>query len=226
MAKKTDGRAKNNTPENFGPTEHLWDGNNEAANTARVESARLNNDGKIGRALEGPTKKELRYARARLSGKTQKASAEIAGYAHPKERGFELDHKQDVREIMRDTLQRKGLTLDAVADKLLEGLNAMKTQYFADKGIVTDSRTDADWLVREKVMRLVTNLQGVLNVSHGQDGGKIVQFGVIRVPVDNSTEQVWDTEQIAPINQHESAGVNKNLPVDNPVDNSDTPVDN
>lgn len=63
-----------------------------------------------------------------------------------------------VRSLMKQALRQQGLDESCVAVELKKMLRATRKQYFADKGVVISSRTNADNGIRLRAIEMVANL--------------------------------------------------------------------
>lgn len=94
-----------------------------------------------------------------------------AGYAHRQD-----SHKalKSIRAKAPEILERLGMTVEHVADKCLRPLlTAEETKFFADKGVVIDSRTVAAYDIRARAIDLWAKLMGAYTPQKLQVNGSL-----------------------------------------------------
>lgn len=103
-----------------------------------------------------------KYVRARMSNqaKGKRNAALQAGYSESVARcaGTAIE-TPDVRAVMRDMIQRR-IGSDKIVDRLAEGLDAEKTEFFCKDGVVTDSRNTVAWSERRAYLELAAEYGG------------------------------------------------------------------
>lgn len=129
------------------------------------------------------TNKQKKLVKHVLEGHSKAQSAIKAGYSalsarEIAQRTLTLPH---VQESMTAIMTRAGLTDEAIADKINQLCHAKKTLYFADKGIVTDSREVEDHAVQRSSIELAAKIKG-----HLVDRSVNVNVNVDCSPVDLS----------------------------------------
>jgi hypothetical protein len=113
-----------------------------------------------------PMRRKL--VKALASGKSMKEASKIAGYSYPQAASTAL---RTMRETIPDIMDRNGLTDDALITKYLTPLlDAKKTLYFQNGGVVMDKREVADLSIRQSSLdmafRLKNKYPNTLNIEH------------------------------------------------------------
>jgi hypothetical protein len=97
--------------------------------------------------------KKRRYVEERLSGKSRRASALIAGYSESMANHPNKVETQNVREAFA-VLIRETVPPERIAKAIMEGLDANETRFFAHEGKVQDSREIPSWSERRQYAEL------------------------------------------------------------------------
>lgn len=116
---------------------------------------------------------EKRYMNARLDGKGMVESAQIAGFegADLRTPGKRIE-TPELKRQMQEALLRQGLTLDRIAEKVADAMDA--TAYATFQGVVTGSDVP-DHSVRMKAVEQASKLFGLSEAN-------VVQMRVQRLP--------------------------------------------
>ena len=107
---------------------------------------------------------QVLYAMARTSGMSPRQAAEKAGYTNiTRRRIYQLEHNPNLREYIEDHLAAEGITMELVALKLREGLDAMMTSTFLNRqtGEVVYARPMEDMQTRHKYLTTVLDMLGM-----------------------------------------------------------------
>jgi len=106
--------------------------------------------------------KKRAYLRARMSnkGKSKRNAALEAGYSEATARiAGQAIETPDVKAIMRDMIQAR-IGHEKIVDRLAEGLDAEKTEFFTKDGVVTDTRNTIAWSERRAYLELAAEYGG------------------------------------------------------------------
>jgi hypothetical protein len=88
------------------------------------------------------TEPEAKYMEARLNGATMQEATAAAGMAPFPQTGYKIEKR--IAEKCPEVFNRVGVTIERIAKKVSDKLDAMTTKHFANKGIVMDERTVED----------------------------------------------------------------------------------
>ncbi len=110
--------------------------------------------------LESLDVRERRYVEGRLKGKSKRQSALAAGYSESMadNAGIAIENP-DVRRAFRE-LARQAVPAEKIVKRLAEGLDAMETKFFQEKGEVTASRDVIAWGERREYLELAAKFGG------------------------------------------------------------------
>src|SRR5215472_14053003 len=128
-----------------------------AKHTRAAEQQVLRSAEKLAASL--PPKKQA-YLEGRLAGKSKRQSALEAGFSQSM-----ADHAStkietsDVQEAFA-ALIRQRVPLERLAKAIAEGLDAMETKFFAEKGVVKDRRDLISWPERRQYAELAAKFAG------------------------------------------------------------------
>ena len=85
-------------------------------------------------------------------------------------------YKEESGRIRAALIRKDEKFADKVAVRLLEGLDAEETKFFAFEGEVTDERNVISWSERRQYAELITNLFGELRAKDEGKGGMVVNI--------------------------------------------------
>jgi hypothetical protein len=128
-----------------------------AKHTREAEQQVLRSAEKLAASL--PPKKQA-YLEGRLAGKSKRQSALEAGFSQSM-----ADHAStkietsDVREAFA-ALIRQRVPPERLAKAIADGLDAMETKFFAEKGVVKDQRDVISWTERRQYAELAAKFAG------------------------------------------------------------------
>jgi hypothetical protein len=88
------------------------------------------------------TDAEAKYMTARLNGATMQEATAAAGLAPFPQTGYKIEKR--IAEKCPAVFERVGVTIELIAKKVLDKLEAKTTKFFANKGIVLDQRDVED----------------------------------------------------------------------------------
>lgn len=83
--------------------------------------------------------------------------------------------KPYVQERLADLLEQAGVTDNVLVEKIKEGLDAEETKFFAEKGVVNDSRETIDFVTRHKYIETAAKLKGHLSKDSNKDPLQVLQ---------------------------------------------------
>ena len=133
------------------------------------------------------TPRQLRYLTARIEGKTKEESKRIAGYSE-KSNTHRIENTNKKNGSLKEALEAVGLTQDYLAEKIKEGVDAHKKNFFAFEGKVTDEREIPDYDVRHKFTKTALEVRGDIS-----EGGVNLNLGLIQVG-SSKTVELWNAE--------------------------------
>ena len=136
------------------------------------------------------TRKQAKIARARVRNPdaTQVEIGDKVGMTQPHvARELAKPHVQErIRQLM-DANPR--LTEKALTKKLVEGLNAKETKFFAHEGVVVSTRNTIDYATRHRYLETALRLRGLASSvieATGKNGAPLVPPAPVLPPLDFS----------------------------------------
>ena len=133
--------------------------------------------------------------RARVEGKTKTDAKRIAGYSETSS-PHQIEQRNKSNGSVKDALIKIGLTEDVIAQKINEGLNATKKNYFSLDGIVTDERENPDYDARHKYTKTALEVRGDLEIS-----GVNLNLGLIAVGAEKNIND-WNDQSPSEITEN------------------------
>jgi len=116
---------------------------------------------KLSRKLaERLTDMEVKYMEARLNGATIQEATAAAGSAPFAQTGFKI--KKRAAEKCPAVFDREGVTIEHIAKKVADKLDAKTTKFFSHQGTVLDSREVEDHATQLKAAELGLKALGIL----------------------------------------------------------------
>lgn len=117
------------------------------------------------KSKEKLTNVEAKYMAARLEGATMQEATAAAGLAPFAQTGYKIEKR--IEEKCPEVFNRVGVTIERIAKKVSDKLDAMTTKHFANKGIVLDERVVEDHATQLHAAELGLK---ALGVKLGHDG--------------------------------------------------------
>jgi len=117
------------------------------------------------------TLKQRRWLDAYLETGNCTEAARRAGYKCRDDRSFSatgLENLEKLRIHIEKYLDEVGLSDSAVKLKIIQGMNARETKFWAYEGQVTDSREVAAWAVQARYTELAARVRGMLDSEIGR----------------------------------------------------------
>lgn len=135
------------------------------------------------------TDRQIKYLAARAEGKSKKEAVRIAGYnEHTSSSG--LERSPALRQALLSAMEAQGLTGEYLARKIMIGTETKKTHFFAQDGIVKDSREVPDNEIQHKYVRTALEVRGDLIK---EEGTKMqLNVGIIEMPKICKSEDEWN----------------------------------
>lgn len=112
--------------------------------------------------------KHLAVARNVARGKTLQEAGEAAGYPEKSARQSAWEAMQTIKRKAPEVFDKKGLTLDSLADDVNRLRRMKRIQYFAKDGIVLDEREHEAADIQIKAVDMALQVQGAYE--RGEDG--------------------------------------------------------
>ena len=84
--------------------------------------------------------RERKFIKGLIAGKTPTQAMRDAGYKESTSMFMSGKKVKDLQPVIRDLMEKRGLTDDLLLKKLEEELNAEETKFFQHEGIVCDER--------------------------------------------------------------------------------------
>ena len=127
--------------------------------------------------------KQTKLIEGILDGKTASLSALQAGYGVVESRSpFKLIPPDEMRAKFQEVAQRKGLTLDRVADKINQHLEARANQTLNGKEVTVSEAPDNR--VQQKAIEQLTGLLGLMDSQKASQGGSSITVSVTGAAAD------------------------------------------
>ena len=119
------------------------------------------------------TDAEATYMEARLNGATMQEATAAAGLAPFAQTGYKIEKR--IAEKCPEVFNRVGVTIERIAKKVSDKLDAMTTKHFANKGIVLDERTVEDHATQLHAAELGLKALGALKPNDDADSASKVR---------------------------------------------------
>jgi len=149
---------------------------------------------------------------ARASGKSPREAAQEAGYTNvTRRRIYQLEHNSHLQEYIEEHFAAEGVTMELIARKVREGLDAMVTSTFLNRltGEVVYSRPLEDMQMRHKYLTTVLDLLGLsgrLRNEAGKSEAPVVDILLLARRFEHLTDaELEDAMQRMRIGQFDSA---------------------
>ena len=113
------------------------------------------------------TDMEVKYMEARLNGATMQEATAATGLAPFAKAGLKIEKR--TAEKCYAVFNREGVTFERIAKKISEMLEAKTTKFFADKGVVLDSREVEDHATQLKAAELALKVLGAMKTDDDAD---------------------------------------------------------
>ena len=126
-------------------------------------------------AVSLPPKKQA-YVQGRIEGKSKRKAALDAGFSKSMaDHASSKIETRDVREAFA-ALIRKTVPPERIVKVISEGLDAVETKFFAEKGVVKDQRNVISWPERRQYAELAAEYGGYYIPEKGEseDGGGVI----------------------------------------------------
>lgn len=131
--------------------------------------------------------KQIAYLTARIQGKSKEESKRIAKYSANTSTTL-IEQNPNMRQALLACMKNVGLTEDYLAEKLMQGTQAKRIQYFSKDGVVTDERIDDDGDLQHKFITKVLEVRNDIKSDQPQ-----VNIGLIAIP-NGVTVEDWNSE--------------------------------
>lgn len=140
--------------------------NKPTAPKKRTHNRESNRSAKLSpKSKEKLSDTEAKYMEARLEGATMKEAAQAAGLSPFYQVGYKIEKR--VEEKCPEVFKRVGVTIERIAKKVSDKLDATTTKHFSHHGIVLDERTYEDHTTQLHAAELGLK---ALGVKLGDDG--------------------------------------------------------
>lgn len=127
--------------------------------------------------LELETIKQARFIDGLIDGKTGALAARDAGYSVSEQRTpYKLIPAEEMRRKFQEVAERKGLTLDRVADKIAQHLEARANQTLNGKEVTVSDAPDNR--VQQKAIEQLTGLLGMGESAKAAGGTSTVTLSI------------------------------------------------
>jgi hypothetical protein len=122
-------------------------------------------------SAKSPSVKQRHYVKGRIAGKSKKQAALEAGYAKSTAENTKqkIDKKPEVQKLFEELLEEAGVSNPLLARRIYQGLHAMETKLYANKGIVLDRRNLVSFAERREMLELALKVKGLLVDKHEID---------------------------------------------------------
>ena len=166
---------------------------------------------------------QVLYAMARASGKSPREAARQAGYTNvTRRRIYQLEHNPNLQEYVEEHLAAEGITMELIAHKVREGLDAMTTSTFLNRltGEVVYSRPLEDMQTRHKYLTTLLDLLGLsgrLRNEAGKEAAPVTDILLLARRFEHLTDtELEEAMQLMRIGQFDPVGFG--CTSDDPVD--------
>lgn len=112
--------------------------------------------------ISGLPPKKQRYIRALSKGCTKQEAALQAGYSPTTAKNAHSIETPDVKAAFAEVMRKK-ISARRIAEKISKGMDAKETKFFADKGIVIDSREVEAWGEQRQFTDMAARYGGYYN---------------------------------------------------------------
>lgn len=143
------------------------------------------------------TEVEAKYMEARLNGATMKDATEAAGLAPFAQSGFRIEKR--IAEKCPAVFERVGVTVERIAKKISDKLEAMTDKHFHNKGIVMETRTVEDHATQLHAAELGLKALGALKADDdGVQDQWATQINTVQVVVGDPATAKALAELLSP----------------------------
>lgn len=132
--------------------------------------------------------KQIAYLTARIQGKSKEESKRIAQYGANTPTSV-IESSPNLRSALLSCMEKNGLTEQFLADKLKQGLEATKIQYFSKDGMVVDERVNPDHDIQHKYFTKALEIRGDIK----SNAIETLNLGIVQLPTIKSEEE-WNED--------------------------------